>query len=170
MQRHQGLRSDLDDCVLEDRVAPAVTNLGVMVLTTSGYVLVIPFPGAYVVPGTASGGFGPNTAGGVSGVPINTSFFIMGFGGMSSVQPGNFTGFPSLVLAGSASSSGGATVMIGAGTGANDAASVSIPPVTRNTIANDRLNPLPVIGGVSTYQSPFLPAGQLYRKSTRLNS
>ena len=37
----------LNDCVLEDRVAPAVSNLGITVLTTSGYGMVIPFPGPY---------------------------------------------------------------------------------------------------------------------------
>ena len=37
---------DVSDCVLEMRLAPVISNLGVIVLTTAGYVLVVPFPRA----------------------------------------------------------------------------------------------------------------------------
>lgn len=37
-------RPDVNDCVLEDRLAPAIANLGVIVLTTGGYMLLTPFP------------------------------------------------------------------------------------------------------------------------------
>ena len=36
---------DLPACVLEERVLPVITNLGVIVLTTGGYVLITPYPG-----------------------------------------------------------------------------------------------------------------------------
>ena len=43
-------RPDLNDCGLEDRLAPVIANLGVIVLTTGGYMLLIPFPGAFCIP------------------------------------------------------------------------------------------------------------------------
>ncbi len=137
---------DLQACELEDRVLPVVANLGVIVLTTGGYVLMIPFPGAS--PG---------------GTAIPTSFSMTGSGGISSIQPGNITGIPSLATTGTAGSSGGAGATITAGSGANDPNSASIPLVTRNTIANDALNSPPLIGRPAGDQSPALPAGQFYR-------
>ena len=110
---------DLQACELEDRLLPVIANLGVIVLTTGGYVLMIPSPG----------------------IAIPTSFFMTGSGGISSIQPGNNTGVPSLAATGTAGSSGGAGVTITVGSGANDATAASIPLVTRNTIANDALNP-----------------------------
>jgi hypothetical protein len=55
-----------------------------------------------------------------------------------------------------------AVATISVGSGANDA-TASIPLVTRNTIANDALNPAPLIGRASGDRSPILPAGQSYR-------
>ena len=46
MKSFRKFHPDLPACELEDRVLPVVANLGVIVLTTGGYVLMIPFPGA----------------------------------------------------------------------------------------------------------------------------
>jgi len=160
-------RPDLNDCGLEDRLAPVIANLGVIVLTTGGYMLLIPFPGAYVFPASPGSTSGPSTAGSVSGAAINTSFFVIGSGGISSVQPGNITGVPSLGAVGPTSSAGGPVLVINVGSGANDATALNIPPVTRNTIANDLVNPPPIIGGQpSGGNLLFLPPGQSYRGTT----
>jgi hypothetical protein len=143
---------DLQACELEDRLLPVIANLGVIVLTTSGYVLMIPFPGAAAYPGGSPGG-----------TAIPTSFSMTGSGGISSIQTGNITGVPSLAATGAAGSSGGAGVTITVGSGANDATAASIPLVTRNTIANDALNAPPHIGRPSGDRSPVLPAGQFYQ-------
>ncbi len=137
---------DLQACELEDRLLPVIANLGVIVLTTGGYVLMIPFPGES--PG---------------GTAIPTSFSMTGSGGISTIQPGNTTGVSSLAATGTTGSSGGAGVTTTAGSAANDPNAASIPLVTRNTIANDALNSLPLIGRPSGDRSPVLPAGQLYR-------
>ena len=41
---------DLQACELEDRLLPVIANLGVIVLTTGGYVLTIPSPGVAASP------------------------------------------------------------------------------------------------------------------------
>jgi hypothetical protein len=151
MKPLRNLHPDLHASELEDRLLPVIANLGVIVLTTSGYVLMTPFPGAMSYIGNAPGG--PS---------IPTAFFMTGSGGISSLQPGNITGVPSLAGAGTTGSSGGAGATITVGSGANDA-TASIPVVTRNTIANDALNPPPLIGRPSGDRSPILPAGQYYR-------
>jgi len=103
----------------------------------------------------------------VSGTPINVPFFVMGLGGLSSVQPGNITGVPSLGSAGLTSSAGRTVVIVNLGSGANDATALNISPVTRNTIASDLLNPPPIIGGQpSGGNSQVLPPGQSYRSTT----
>src|SRR5262245_59692916 len=91
-------RPDLNACVLEERLAPAIANLGVIVLTTSGCALVTPFPGAN---NSASGSLGSNGSGGgsaapVSGLPIPTALYVTGTSGISSLRPGNITGNPTL--------------------------------------------------------------------------
>ncbi len=73
---------ELDFCELEDRILPAVANLGVIVLTTGGYVLTTPTPG----------------------IAAPTSFFMTGSGGISSMELGNNTGIPSLAATTSAGS------------------------------------------------------------------
>ncbi len=167
MKPRRVFRPDLNACVLEDRLCPAIPNLGVIVLTTGGFVLLTPFPGAYVSPASPVSNFGSPTASGVSGTPINTQLFIMGSGGISSVQPGNITGVPSLGSAGPTGFSGSPTMTISVGSGPNDATALNIQPVTRNTIANDNLNPIPVIGGQRLGgNTPVLPPGQSYRGST----
>lgn len=35
-------RPNLDECLLEERITPIVPNLGLIVLTTSGYILLTP--------------------------------------------------------------------------------------------------------------------------------
>ena len=84
-------------------------------------------------------------------------------GGISSIQPGDGTGIPGLAATGMAGSTGGASVTITFGSGANDTAAASIPLVTRNTIANDSLIPPPRIGRLSADRSPVLPPGEFYR-------
>jgi hypothetical protein len=76
------------------------------------------------------------------------------------MQLGSVAGLPATAPSGS---NGGAGVTITVGSGANDASAPIIPLVTRNTIANDALNPAPRIGRDSGDRSPVLPAGQVYR-------
>jgi hypothetical protein len=99
-------RPDLYACELEDRLVPAGPNLDVMVLTTSGYVLMTPFPGA-AYPGGPTGG-----------TAIPTSLVMTGSGGISSMQPGTIPGLPATATPGS---NGGTGATITVGSGANDA-------------------------------------------------
>jgi hypothetical protein len=148
---------DLEACELEDRILPVITNLGVIVLTTGGYVLITPYTGAAAYPGGSPGG-----------TAVLTSFSITGpSSGISSVQPGNITGIPGVGTTGAAGSNGGASTTITVGSGTNDATAVIIPLVTRNTIANDALVPLPQVGRPSEDDLPILPAGQSYRGDAR---
>ncbi|MGP0064282.1 MAG: hypothetical protein ACLQGP_11865 [Isosphaeraceae bacterium] len=161
MRPRQTFRPDLRDCVLEDRLAPVISNLGVIALTTGGFMLLIPFPGAFVTPSGSAIGPGPGSSSSVSGTPVNVPFFVLGGGGISSALPGNITGVPSLGAGGPAGSTGGISVTINVGSGADEATNPVIPLVTRNTIANDLLNPPPLIGGQpSGDTSAPLPAGQ----------
>jgi hypothetical protein len=143
---------DLQACELEDRLLPVIANVGVIVLTTGGYVLMAPYTGVAAYPGGSPGA-----------TAIPTSFTITASGGISSVQPGNINGIPALAATGTAGSSGGAGATITVGSGVNDATSLSIPLVTRNTIANDALVPPPQIGRPSGDGSPVLPVGEYYR-------
>jgi hypothetical protein len=167
MNPHRKFHPELQACELEDRLVPVISNLGTIVLTTGGYVLLNPFPGASSTPGSSS-----------SGTAIPTSFSMTGSGGISSVQPGNSTGIPGLAATatagatggtdgssgGTAGSSGGGGATINVGSGGNNAtAAVSIPVVNRNTIANDAVNPVPQTVRPSGDGSPVLPAGQVYR-------
>jgi hypothetical protein len=153
-------RPSLQDCVLEDRLLPVISNLGMIVLTTGGYVLMIPFPGASVYPGGSPGG---SVTSGVSGTLIPTSFSIAGSGGISSLQPGNLTGVANLGAAGTTGASGVAGAAIAVGSGANDATAPSTALVTRNTVAFDTPILPPLIGRLSGDHSPVLPVGQIYR-------
>jgi hypothetical protein len=143
---------ELQACELEDRLLPVISNVGLIALTTGGYVLLTPSPGALAYPGGSPGG-----------TAIPTSFSITGSGGLFSVQPGNITGIPGLAATGTAGPSGGAGATINGGSGANDPTALNIPLVTRNTIANDALVPRPQIGRPSGDRSPVLPVGQFYR-------
>jgi hypothetical protein len=162
-------RPDLADCVLEDRALLAIANLGLIIQTTSGLALITPFPGANSsgAGSLGSNGSGGGTASAVSGLPIPTSFYITGSGGLSSLRPGNITGLPS--LAGGAGAGGGLTVSFQVGSGSDTATgpngNSNTQIVTRFTFA-DPLTPttFSLIGGMSTStNSPVLPPGQSYR-------
>jgi hypothetical protein len=141
---------DLHECELEVRVLPVITNLGVIVLTTGGYLLITPY-----------------TSGSPGGTAIPMSFSITGNSGISSMQPDSIAGIPGLATPAAAGSSGGVGATNTVGSGANDATAVSIPLVTRNTIANDLPVPPPHIGRPSGEVSPVLPTGQFYRGGVR---
>jgi hypothetical protein len=169
MKRDWSLKPNLLDCLLERRIVPAIANLGTIVLTSNGYSLVTPFPGAS---NSASGSLGANSSGAssaasVSGAAVPTSFYITGNRGISTFLPGNFTGNPAVggVAGGT---SGGVSVTIQVGSGSDQAGgSVS------TTAAASRTNPadggrnapimayigMPTTGGAGT---PTLPAGQAY--------
>lgn len=149
-------RPDLVGCVLEDRLTPVIPNLGVVVQTTSGYMLLIPFPGAMGSPVSLGAVSGPSMAASVSGTSYNLPFFMMGSGGISTAIPGNITGFPGLGIGVSASAAG-LSLEIDVGSGANDANAFMIPVVTRNTIAYNPPSPTPLIGGQPDTTAPLLP-------------
>ena len=146
-------RPDLRACELEDRLVPAIPDLGAIVPTTGGYVLLLsPFPVTVADPFGQSGGPG-----------FLTPSAMSGSAGVSGLLPGNSAGVPGLVTTAPTGSNGAAAVTINVGSGANDAGAANIPPVTRNTIANDALSAAPVIGRVSGDQSAVLPPEQVYR-------
>jgi hypothetical protein len=159
MKTHLKFRPDLQASELEDRLLPVISNLGVMVLTTGGYVLVTPFPGVSAYPGGSPGG-----------AAIPTSFVMTGSGGISSMQPGNSAGVPGLATTAPSASNAGSSATVSVGSGANDASGLNIEPVTRNTIANDNLNPPPRIGSVFGDRSAALPPGQFYRGGLRVTA
>jgi hypothetical protein len=159
-------RPNLLDCLLEERIAPAIANFGVIILTTTGYSLLIPFPGANST-GSVSGAGGQGvatSAQAVSGVAQPTSFYITGTNGISSLRPGNITGVPS--LAGGATLSGGAgiTIQVGSGADTSDGAAPT-NVVSLNTVADPTQRPdITQIGQTSNgSSSPVLPPGQSYR-------
>jgi hypothetical protein len=123
---------DLKVCALEDRFMPAIANLGVIVLTTGGYVLMTPIPGS---------------SAGRTAIP--TSFSMTGSSGISSIRPGNITGIPALATTATAGSSGSTGATGTVGSVANVVTNESIPPVARNTIANGALAVSPQIGQLS---------------------
>jgi len=146
-------RPDLRACELEDRLVPVIPNIGTIVLTTGGYVLLLsPFPVFAADPFGASGGPG-----------FLTPSAMSGSAGVSGLLPANSAGVPGLVTRAPTGSNGGGAVTIIVGSGANDAGAANIPPVTRNTIANDALSSAPVIGRLSGDRSAVLPPEQVYR-------
>lgn len=164
-------RPNLVDCILEERVAPAIANLASIILTTSGYTLVEAFPGANT---NASSTTVATSAASVSGVATPTSLYITGTQGISSLKPGNITGVPS--LAAGAAGAGGIAISVAVGSGADAAGgptnNVSNGGATNNvvgrsTVADPTANPtVTVIGGaLSGASSPVLPPGQSYRDS-----
>ena len=173
MKRQWQLKPNLLDCMLEERISPAATNLGLIVLTTSGLALVTPFPGAS---NSAAGSLGANsgpgsTAASVSGAAMPTSFYITGSRGISSFTPGNFTGNPSVGGA-AVGSSGGVSLTIQVGSGADEAGGpVSTPTAARSVVggsATDAPSVLAYIGQPSSSGSnaPVLPEGESYRAPT----
>jgi hypothetical protein len=156
-------RPDLRDCELEDRLLP-VTASGAIVQTTGGLVLLLsPFPVFAADPFGASGGPGFLTpsaitgSAGVAGLLPGNSSTVPG------LLPGNSSTVPGLSARAPTGSNGGAAVTITVGSGANDVGAANIPPVTRNTIANDALTAAPVIGRVSGNQPAVSPSDQVYR-------
>jgi hypothetical protein len=170
MKRRWDLKPNLLDCILEQRLVPAaITNLGVIALTTSGLSLVTPFPGASNSAsgslGSSSGG-GSTTAASVSGAAMPTSFYITGKNGISTFAPGNFTGNPAVGGAVGTATGPGGTIQVGSG--ADDASAPVLPTnaSSRNTPGdNGAAAPtLAYIGSVSSTSSssvaPSGPAGQ----------
>ena len=144
-------RPDLRDCELEDRLVPATPDLGATVLTPGGYVLVLsPFPVIAADPFGESGGPG-----------FLTPSAMSGSAGVAGLLPANSPGVPGLATTAPAGSNGGAAVTIIVGSGPDDASAPVIPPVTRNTIANDAVNAAAVIGRASGDRSDVLPPGQV---------
>jgi hypothetical protein len=144
---------DLRACELEDRVLPVISDLGATVLTTGGYVLLLsPFPVISADPFGQSGGPG-----------FLTASAITGSAGVSGLLPGNSAGLPSLATTAPTGSNGGAAVTISVGSGTNDTDAANIPPVTRNTVANDALSAAAVIGSGWGDRSAVLPPEQVYR-------
>jgi hypothetical protein len=143
---------DLRACELEDRLLPAISDLGATVLTTGGYALLLsPFPVFVADPFGDSGGPG-----------FLTPSAMSGSAGVAGLLPSNSAGIPSLATT-PTGSNGGAAPTITLGSGANDAGAANTPPVTRNTVANDALSAAPVIGVLSGDQSDVLPPEQTYR-------
>jgi hypothetical protein len=146
-------RPDLRACELEDRLVPVSPKIGTIVLTTDGYVLLLsPFPVFAADPLGASGGPGFLTASAMSGSA-----------GVSGLLAANSAGVRGLVTTAPTGSNEGGAVTISVGSGANDAGAAIIPPVTRNTIANDALSAAPVIGRLSGDRSAVLPPELVYR-------
>jgi hypothetical protein len=177
MNSRLSFRPNLVDCILEERVAPAIANLATVILTTNGLILIEGFPGAN---SSGAGSLGATSSGGgssssVSGTAVPTSLYITGTGGISSLKPGNITGVPS--LAGGTTGAAGISVSIQIGSGADTSdgptISVSAGGTTNNvvglaTVADPTANPvITVIGGSTSSgsSSPILPPGQSYRDS-----
>ena len=153
MQAPLKYRPDLRACELEDRLLPVTPNLGATVLTAGGYALLMsPFPVIAANPFGASGGAG-----------FLTPSVMSGSASGPSLLPGNSPGVPGPTTTAQIGSNGGAALTIIVGSGADDSSAPIIPPVTRNTIANDAVNAAPVIGRASGDRSSVLPPGQLYR-------
>jgi hypothetical protein len=94
---------DLQACELEARLLPVIANLGVIVLTTGGYILMIPSRGLPLR---------------LAGRHCHPHIVLHdGSGGISSIQPGNITGVPSLAATGTTGASGGAVATITVGSG-----------------------------------------------------
>jgi hypothetical protein len=165
-------RPNLVECILEERVAPAIANLATIILTTTGYTLIEGFPGANSSgAGSVGSNSGASSAASVSGVAMPTSFFVTGTNGISSLKPGNITGVPS--LGGAIGAAAGTSLSIQVGSGADTAGgptnSISNGGATNNvvgraTVADPAANPtMTVIGGAARDSgSPVLPPGQTY--------
>jgi hypothetical protein len=145
-------RPDLRECELDDRRVLAIPNLGAIVLTPVGYVLVSHLPG---IAATIA-----NTQGDAA---ILTSFATLATGSISSIQPGTVFGLPggdSMVPVGA---SAVASVPIMVGSGANDASAFVIPPVTRNSLGQDVVIAVTVLSRGPGDGSAVLPSDQVYR-------
>lgn len=164
MKRSWELKPNLLDCILEERIAPAIANLGVIALTTSGLSLVTPFPGASNSSSGSlgSGSTGQSSAASVSGAAMPTSFYITGSRGISTFTPGNFTGNPA--IGGAVTGAGGVNLTIQVGSGADEAGGSSPSASSSRLTGADNGQTAPImayIGQVSSSSSSsVLPAGQ----------
>jgi hypothetical protein len=163
-------RPNLVDCILEERVAPAIANLASVILTTTGLILIEGFPGANSSgAGSVGSNAGATSSASVSGVATPTSFYITGQNGISSVKPGNITGVPSLAAGATGTGSASSSIQVGSGADTDDSSSTGTAstPVGRSTVADPTTNLAgAVIGGMaatSAASSPVLPPGQTYR-------
>jgi hypothetical protein len=164
MKRSWELKPNLLDCILEERIAPAIANLGVIALTTSGLSLVTPFPGAS---NSSSGSLGSSSTGqssaaSVSGAAMPTSFYITGSRGISTFMPGNFTGNPA--IGGAVTGAGGVSLTIQVGSGADEAGGSSPSASSARSTGADNGQTAPVLAYIgqvsSSSSSSVLPAGQ----------
>jgi len=166
MKRDWSLKPNLVDCILEQRIAPAIANLATIVLTTSGFTLTTPFPGAS---NNASSTSVATSANSVSGAAVPTSFYVTGNRGISSFAPGNFTGNPNVATGGATGSVGGVGLTIQVGSGADESGG-SPTPTSSPTTRGDSGATAPImayIGSTSTGSgTPVLPAGQAYTPPT----
>ncbi len=164
-------RPNLVDCILEERVAPAIANLATVILTTTGLTLIEGFPGANSSgAGSVGSNSGASSASSVSGVAMPTSFYVTGTGGISSLKPGNITGVPSLAAGATAGGGISLSIQVGSGADTNDGPTnggATNNVVGRATVADPTANPTTVtIGGTqsnSAASAPVLPPGQSYR-------
>ncbi|MGP0063477.1 MAG: hypothetical protein ACLQGP_07760 [Isosphaeraceae bacterium] len=167
MKRDWSLKPNLVDCILEQRIAPAIANLGVIVLTTSGFTLTTPFPGAS---NSASSTSVATSAQSVSGAAVPTSFYVTGNRGISSFAPGNFTGNPNVATGAATGSVGGVGMSIQIGSGADEAggSGSTAAASSRNNPGGGTIAPIMAyIGSTSTGSgTPVLPAGQTYMPPT----
>jgi hypothetical protein len=145
-------RPDLRECELEDRLVPATPNLGAIVLTPGGYVVVSHLPGIAATVASTPGA-----------EATLTSFLTTASVSIFSFQPGTSFGLPSLDSMGPTGANVGTGVEIIVGSGPDDASAYINPPVRRNTIADNGVIALSVIGRMSGDQSPVLPPDQVYR-------
>jgi hypothetical protein len=181
MNDRLSFRPNLVDCILEQRVAPAIANLATVILTTNGLILIEAFPGAN---SSGAGSLGASSSGGgtassVSGAAVPTSLYITGTGGISSLKPGNITGVPSLAGGATGASGISLSIQIGSGADTSDGPTISVSAggTTNNvvglaTVADPTANPtITVIGGNSNGSgSPVLPPGQSYRDNAPVQS
>jgi hypothetical protein len=164
MKRDWSLKPNLLDCILEQRIAPAIANLATIVLTTSGYTLVTPFPGAS---NSASSTSVSTSAQSVSGAAVPTSFYVTGNRGISSFMPGNFTGNANVATGPATGAGGGVGLTIQVGSGADEAG--GSPTSSRNTPGDAGATPpiMAYIGSTSSGSgTPVLPSGQTYTPPT----
>ena len=164
MKRDWSLKPNLMDCILEQRIAPAIANLATIVLTTGGFTLTTPFPGAS---NNASNTSVASSASSVSGAAVPTSFYVTGNRGISSFAPGNFTGNPNIAGVSGTGSASGVALTIQVGSGADEAGGAASS--SRNNPGYDGAKApiMAYIGSTSTGSgSPVLPSGQAYTAPT----
>jgi hypothetical protein len=157
MKRHWDLKPNLLECILEKRIVPAapLNNLGLIALTTSGFSLVTPFPGAS---NSASGSLGSSsggtqtTAASVSGAAMPTSFYVTGKNGISTFAPGNFTGNPATGGGGGVGASG-VSISIQVGSGSDDASASAAPTSSPMNARGDTGATPPTLAYIGTVSS-----------------